>query len=189
MNVTNSISVNRLAELHKETNGAELDVIDVRTPAEFREVHIKIARNEPLDQLNPDDVMKHRNGHANDPLYIICRSGNRSSQAYKKFIDAGYTNVINVEGGTLSWDAAGLPVIRGRKTMSLERQVRIAAGFLVLLGAVLGFFAHPWFIGISAFVGAGLMFAGITDTCGMAMFLARMPWNQVNQEGATCTPA
>lgn len=78
----------------------------------------------------------------------------------------------------MAWEAAGLPVVRGKKAISLERQVRIAAGLLVLLGAILGFFVNPSFIGISAFVGAGLVFAGITDTCGMAMMLAKMPWNQ-----------
>ena len=74
--------------------------------------------------------------------------------------------------------AAGLPVVRGKKVMSLERQVRIAAGFIVLVGALLGFFVHPYFTGISAFVGAGLMFAGITDSCAMGMLIAKMPWNQ-----------
>ena len=78
-----------------------------------------------------------------------------------------------------------MPVRRGKKAVSLERQVRIAAGFLVLLGSVLGFF-YPPFIGLAAFVGAGLMFAGITDTCGMAMVLAKMPWNQCGDESAGC---
>jgi rhodanese-related sulfurtransferase len=86
---------------------------------------------------------------------------------------------VNVEGGTLAWEAAGLPVVRGQKVISLERQVRIVAGFLVLVGALLAMTVHPYFAGLSAFVGAGLMFAGITDTCGMGMLLARMPWNQV----------
>jgi rhodanese-related sulfurtransferase len=89
-------------------------------------------------------------------------------------------DVVNVEGGTLAWEAAGLPLVHGaRKAISLERQVRIAAGFLVLVGAVLAMVVHPYFAGLSAFIGAGLMFSGITDTCGMAMVLARMPWNQV----------
>ena len=86
---------------------------------------------------------------------------------------------MNVEGGTQAWDAAGLPVIRGQKAISLERQVRIAAGSLVLTGAVLSHWVHPWWIGLSGFVGAGLIFAGITDTCGMGLLLARMPWNNV----------
>jgi rhodanese-related sulfurtransferase len=159
----------------------EVELIDVRTPVEFREVRATHARNVPLDSLDPHAVMKGRNGNSDEPLYVICRSGNRSTKACEQLVKAGYTNVVNVEGGTQAWDDAGLPVVRGKKAISLERQVRIAAGFLVLLGAVLGFFVHPYFIGLSAFVGAGLMFAGITDTCGMGMLLAKMPWNQVKE--------
>ena len=183
-----TVSATRLAELEGQGN---VDLIDVRTPVEFREVRAVIARNVPLDALDPNAVMKERNGNAGDPLYVICRSGNRSSKACEQFIAAGHTNVVNVDGGTQAWDEAGLPVVRGKKAISLERQVRIAAGFFVLLGAVLGFFVHPYFIGLSAFVGAGLMFAGITDTCAMGMLIAKMPWNQVPSdsakgEGASC---
>lgn len=188
-----TVSVSRLAELDRQGN---VDVIDVRTPVEYREVRAVVARNVPLESLDPSAFMKERNGNANDPLYIMCRSGNRSTKACQKFVNAGFNNIVNVEGGTQAWDEAGLPVVRGKKSMSLERQVRIAAGFLVLLGAVLGLFVHEYFIGLSAFVGAGLMFAGITDTCGMGMMLARMPWNQVSRnqvpdhpeqgEGASC---
>lgn len=110
--------------------------------------------------------------------------------ACDKLLAAGIVSAVNVEGGTMACEAAGLPVVRGKKVMSLERQVRIAAGFLVLLGAVLALTVHPYCVGLSAFVGAGLMFAGITDTCGMGMILARMPWNQVssstNGAGASC---
>lgn len=156
----------------------KIDLIDVRTPVEYREVHVDIARNVPLDQLDPAAVMQARNGSANDPLYLICRSGSRGEQACEKFVKAGFTNAVNIEGGTIACVEAGLPVVRGKKSMSLERQVRIAAGSLVVLGAVLGWFVHPGFIGLSAFVGAGLVFAGITGTCGMGMILARMPWNR-----------
>ena len=104
----------------------------------------------------------------------------------RKFVDAGFENVVNVDGGTQAWAEAGLPVVRGKKAISLERQVRIAAGFLVLLGAVLSFW-NVYFVLLSGFVGAGLMFAGITDTCGMGMVLAKMPWNQVKDGGACCS--
>ncbi len=89
---------------------------------------------------------------------------------------------MNVEGGTRAWQGAGLPVVQGKKILSLERQVRIATGTLVLIGAVLGWIIHPAFIGISAFVGAGLVFAGVTDSCAMGAMLAKMPWNQISQE-------
>lgn len=175
MSHLNTITVSQLAE---ESRQHPVDVIDVRLPAEFREAHASIARNVPLDTLDPDKVIAGRTAKTSDPLYVICQSGSRSRTACEKFLAAGFSQVVSVEGGTRSWDAAGLPVIRGKKTVSLERQVRIAAGFLVLLGVVLGWIVHPWLVGLSAFVGAGLMFAGITDTCGMAMLLAKMPWNQ-----------
>lgn len=174
------------SELHNLAKaGKPIDLIDVRTPVEFREVHASFARNVPLDQL--DTAVLQTGRSSAEPLYIICRSGGRGKQACEKLTSSGYTHVINVEGGTQAWDQAGLPVVRGQKAMSLERQVRIAAGFLVLAGSTLGALVSPYWIGLAAFVGAGLMFAGITDTCGMGMILAKMPWNQIPQ-AATCTP-
>ncbi len=178
-----TISVSRLAELNAQQ---EIDVIDVRMPTEYQSVHATVARNVPLDTLNPEAIMKDRNGTADEPLYIICQCGSRSKSACEKFVAAGFTNVVSVEGGTKAWADAGLPVVRGEQSMSLERQVRIAAGFLVLLGTCLGAFVHPYILGLPAFVGAGLMFAGITDTCGMAMMLAKMPWNKA-APGGSCS--
>ena len=191
MSIT-TITPQKLSELIH--SGAAVELIDVRTPVEYREVHVSSARNVPLDQLNAAQFAAGRSGA--EPLYVICRSGSRGKQACEKFLAAGYTNVVNVEGGTQAWDQAGLPVVRGKKAISLERQVRIAAGLLVLTGSVLGYFVSPYWIGLSAFVGAGLTFAGITDTCGMGMMLARMPWNQVPKStptgaagtGAACAP-
>ena len=179
-----TISPKQLADVR--SSGKAVELLDVRTPVEFREMHVDFARNVPLDRLDPQALKPSRGGSA-EPLYVICRSGSRGKQACEKLAAAGL-DVVNVEGGTLAWEAAGLPVIRGKKAISLERQVRIVAGFLVLVGAVLAMTVHPYFAGLSAFVGAGLMFAGITDTCGMGMLLARMPWNQVSNEnpGAAC---
>lgn len=183
-----TISPQELSRLQQ--TGKPVRLIDVRTPAEFREVHIDFAENLPLDRLDPTALPGPACGTADQPLYVVCRSGNRAKQACEKLVAAGVSNVVNVEGGTLAYEAAGLPVVRGQKTISLERQVRIAAGALVLTGAILGLFVHPYWIALSAFVGAGLMFAGITDTCGMGMLLARMPWNQVSgspsSAGAAC---
>ena len=156
------------------------DLIDVRTPAEFREIHAEGARNIPMERLNPIELVASRQG-SSEPIYLLCRSGSRAKQVAEKLLDVGFINAVVVEGGTLAWEQAGLPVARGKKTISLERQVRITAGSLVLLGAALALFIHPYFIGLSAFVGGGLLFAGITDWCGMAMLLARMPWNQVSE--------
>lgn len=177
------ISPQEFAGLCKE--GKKIDLIDVRTPVEYQEVHVEIARNVPLDQLDVAALMQARNGSANEPLYVICRSGGRGQQACEKFLKAGFSNVVNVEGGTMACVEAGLPVVRGKKAISLERQVRIAAGLLVLLGSLLGLL-HPAFFALPAFVGAGLVFAGITDTCGMGMILARMPWNQCSKDATSC---
>lgn len=173
---TTTISPGQLKE--RRGSDASIDLIDVRTPVEYREMHVDFARNVPLDGLDPAAVMQARNGSQDEPLYVVCRSGARGQQACESFQRAGFENVVNVEGGTLACEQAGLPVVRGKKAMSLERQVRIAAGSLVLVGAVLGWLIHPAFIGLSAFVGAGLIFAGVTDTCGMGMMLAKMPWNR-----------
>ena len=172
-----TISCQKLGEL---ANAGQIELIDVRTPVEFREVHSVHARNVPLDSLDAKSVMESR-ADKDAPLYVICRSGNRSSKACDAFLAAGYSNVVNVDGGTTAWDEAGLPVVRGRKAISLERQVRIAAGFLVFVGTVLGFFQHEYWLGSPAFVGAGLMFAGITNTGAMGMLIAKMPWNQVKE--------
>ena len=173
-----TISPSALAQLYG--SGKPIDLIDVRTPVEYREVHVEFAKNVPLDRLDPARIMNDRNGTRNEPLYVICRSGGRAQQACQAFQAAGFPNVINVEGGTLACEQTSLPVVRGKKAMSLERQVRITAGSLVLLGVVLGWLVHPAFYGLSAFIGAGLVFAGVTDTCGMGMLLARMPWNNTN---------
>lgn len=172
-----------VADLYRQ--GRKIDLVDVRTPVEFREVHVENARNVPLDQLDPAAQMQSRGASADEPLYVICRSGSRGRQACEAFLKAGFSNVVNVDGGTMACVEAGLPVVRGKKAVSLERQVRIAAGSLVLLGATLGWFVHPVFFGLSAFVGAGLIFAGITDTCGMGIVLARMPWNRCSGSGCS----
>jgi rhodanese-related sulfurtransferase len=150
-------------------------VIDVRTPVEFAEVHVPQAQNIPLDELKPSSLQLRKD----QPVYLLCRSGQRAAKAAEKFSREGFSQSIIVEGGTLAWIEANLPVTRSSvKIISLERQVRIVAGSLVLIGVLLGWFVHRGFFGLSAFVGAGLVFAGITDFCGMGLLLARLPWNK-----------
>jgi rhodanese-related sulfurtransferase len=180
------ISPAELAELFKV--GIRIDLIDICTPVEYREVHIEGARNVPFYQLDPAGVMQSRSKPADEPLYLICRSGDRGRQACERFIEAGFSNVINVDGGTSACMEAGLPLVRGKKAVSLERQVRIAAGSFVLLGVLLGLLFHTAFFILPAFLGAGLIFAGITDTCAMGLLIARMPWNRREQPAAShCT--
>jgi len=178
-----SISSQRLNELHE--SGKQIDLIDVRTPAEFREVHIPFAKNVPLDRLDAKQISASRHGRQDQPFYTTCQSGLRGQKACEKLAAAGI-DAVNIEGGTLAWAAAGLPVVRGKKAIALERQVRIAAGSLVLVGCIIGYFVHPLGYGLAVFVGAGLVFAGVTDTCGMGMLLARMPWNQCGAASESC---
>ncbi len=185
MNAALTPSTITAAELGaKLAAGERIDLIDVRTPAEFTEIHAQPARLFPLDRINPDEVRKSLGDNGEAPIYIICKSGNRGRQACEKLKAAGL-NVVNVEGGTTAWAAAGLPVIRGRKSISLERQVRICAGAIVFAGTLLGVQVHPFFLVIPAFVGVGLFIAGLTDNCGMAMVLGKMPWNQRGAEVRT----
>lgn len=157
----------------------KLSLIDVRTPVEFAEVHVPQAVNAPLDRFSTNDLLDSRHISLDRPVYLLCRSGQRAERAAEKLAREGHDLGIVVEGGTLAWLAAGLPVARdAAKVISLERQVRIGAGFLVLTGILLGWFFSPAFFGLSAFVGAGLVFAGITDWCGMGLLLAKAPWNQ-----------
>jgi rhodanese-related sulfurtransferase len=156
-------------------------LVDVRTPAEFREVHAQGAHLVSLDVLDRAAVEAARGANPG-PVYLLCASGIRATKAAAKLKSAGLTEVQVVEGGTNAWAAAGLPVVRGAKTISIERQVRIGAGTLVLAGTGLGWFVHPAFFLLAAFVGAGLVFAGITNLCGMAIVLALAPWNRSAKE-------
>lgn len=170
-----TISIAELQHLIQECG--PLRLVDVRTPAEFARMHAAGAHNMPLDQLAPETLAA---GHANADgrIYVICHSGTRSAMACQKLVEAGIEQVYSVEGGTVAWQKLGLPVVRGTGAISLERQVRIAAGLLVLIGCLLAWFVHPVFLLLSGFVGAGLVFAGVTDLCGMAILLGKMPWNR-----------
>ncbi len=159
--------------------GYNIDLVDVRTPAEYRGCHAEMARNIPLDDLNPDQLIAER-GENPEPIYFICRSDSRGKKACEAVLKAGFEGVVNVAGGTVAWEDLGLPVVRGKQVLSLDRQVRLAAGSLVLVGLGLSLLS-PWWLALSAFVGGGLVFAGLTDSCGMATLLAKMPWNQVKE--------
>ena len=155
-----TISVSELhARLHA-VGGDPIHLIDVRTGAEFGGSHVAGAHSMPLGQLSAESVHAARAGAAGAPLYVMCRSGQRSRRAVEQLRGQGVEGAVGIEGGLLAWEAAGLPVERGaHQVMSLERQVRIAAGTLVVLGAVLGTWVHAGFYGLGAFVGAGLVWA------------------------------
>src|SRR5262249_23308129 len=149
----------------------------VRTPGEFASLRITGAVNVPFERLDPVALLARYNADA--PLYCMCQTGTRSQLAAERLRAAGFTNVVHVDGGTNAWTSAGLPIVRGeRNVISLERQVRIAAGLLSVLGVAIGVWVHPAGYALPAVIGAGLVYAGISNSCGMSMVLARLPWNQ-----------
>jgi rhodanese-related sulfurtransferase len=163
-----------LARLLHERPDARL--LDVRTPGEFEAEHIAGAYNVPLDTLGEHGA-EIRAGVAG-PIILVCRSGQRARKAEDALAATGMSNLHVLDGGMSGWIAAGLPVRRGAPRMSLERQVRIAAGLLAGTGGFLALFVHPLFAAVPAFIGSGLVFAGVTDTCLMGMLLARLPYNR-----------
>jgi rhodanese-related sulfurtransferase len=159
-------------------NGEKIHLVDVRSPAEFQAVHAEGAILCPLDTLNPRELVRKLGISPNSPAALLCAAGNRAKKAAEKFVAEGIPHCLVVEGGTQAWEAAGLPVLKGKGMISIERQVRIGAGTLILTGVLWGYFIHPGGYLLSGFIGGGLIFAGITDWCGMGLLLAKMPWNQ-----------
>lgn len=171
-----------LAGLWEKNSG--LTVIDVRTPGEFASVHAAGARLEPLHDLDAGNFAS-THSPQDAPVYILCKSGVRATQAAEKLLAAGVAQPIVVEGGTDAWVAAGLPVERkGRNVIPLDRQMRATAGALIFLGALLALTVHPLFSWIPLLMGCGLFVSGITGICPMTSVIARMPWNQ--DSGQTC---
>lgn len=150
-------------------------LVDIREPDEFARRHVKGARSNPLGDLNAAPPA------LGDGIEVVftCRSGMRTGANDARLAALVEGQAYVLEGGVDGWAAAGLPVVEDRKApLEIMRQVQISAGVLILSGVGLGFAVHPAFFGVSAFVGAGLMFAGVTGHCGMASVLQIMPWNR-----------
>jgi rhodanese-related sulfurtransferase len=174
LNLTPVLRPDELANLLLESPNVRL--LDVRTGAEYLSAHIAGAYNVPLDTLH--EHAREIRASVTDPVVLVCQSGQRARKAEDSLKTAGMQNLHVLEGGMAGWIASGLPVRRGPKKVSLERQVRIVAGAFAATGGLLAAFVNPAFGLLAGFVGAGLVFAGITDTCGMAMVLSRLPYNR-----------
>ena len=167
--------------------GHPVRLLDVRTPAEYASGHIAHAVLHPLNRFDAAALARQQSA-AGEDLYVICQAGTRARNAIKQLEAAGASNCVLVDGGMSAWVKAGFEIQRqGKQVISLERQVRIAAGLLVFSGTLLGVLVHHALLVLPGVVGAGLMFAGISDICGMGMLLARMPWNQVNSGTCSCS--
>ena len=150
--------------------------VDVRSVEEFAEAHIPGSVFHPLTEIDPNVVAFLAAGK--EKCVVICQSGARAEAAAQKLIEAGMGEVHVLEGGVTAWEKAGHPLRRSGGGMSIERQIRIIAGSLVVIGLVLSFVSSPWWAVLSGFVGCGLVFAGVTNFCGMGILLSKMPWNR-----------
>ena len=162
--------------------------IDVRSPGEFAAGHIPGAVNIPMEQIEArlDDLVPEL------PIVLVCQAGKRARMV-AGLLEPCRSDVTVLEGGTAAWAAAGQPLVASVKSrFSLERQVRLIAGLLVLTGVILALASNHNWIFLCAFIGAGLTFAGATDICLMEGLLIRMPWNKARvlraKEGATTQP-
>lgn len=153
-------------------------IIDVRTNAEHHQCALQLPHHHiPLDQLDIVQVTNDLKLKKEQPIFLLCHAGRRAEQAAQKFRNAGYIGAVAIEGGIVACQQKGM-VVTNPARLSIERQVRIIAGGMVLLGVVVGVFVFPPFIWVSAAIGAGLLFAGLTDWCGVGILLAKAPWNR-----------
>lgn len=164
-----------VTELNTRLNqGERFQLIDVRTPQEYAEGHVPGAMNLPMDQAEArlNDLQRQ------DPVVLICQSGRRAGMTCE-LLKSHHDGLVVLEGGTKAWMDAQLPVVKTASTrLPLMRQVQIGAGSLVLIGTLLSLFVAKAWIGLAIFVGSGLLLAGTTGFCGMAILLEKMPWNR-----------
>jgi rhodanese-related sulfurtransferase len=173
------IDATRFTTAHR--HGRIRFLIDVRTAAEFRAAHIAGARNMPLDTLDPAQLLaqlREDGLQPGDEVYLVCQKGMRAQRAAER-LHSLLPGVQIVEGGTDACLACGIAREgHGSTVIDLQRQVQVTAGSLTLLGLILGTWLHPGWYALAVFIGAGLTFAGLSGTCGLALLLARMPWNR-----------
>ncbi|WP_423299414.1 rhodanese-like domain-containing protein [Glutamicibacter nicotianae] len=156
-------------------------VLDVRTPAEFESVHIPGSYNLPLDLVAE---------HAHDvtrklakQIVLVCQSGTRAGQAQQKLTDLQIESGSVLDGGISAWEKSGGEVVRGTQRWAMDRQVRMTAGSLVLLGFIGSKLASPKLGYLSAGIGAGLVYSAASNSCAMASVLSKMPWNKASTNG------
>lgn len=177
--------------LHRRMDaGQPVTLLDVRSPAEYRAGHVSGALSLPLDELDTAALVQRigiRDIGSELPLYLTCQSGVRAQQAAEKLYDAGHRNLMLLQGGTEAWRREGLPMRGTGSVLSLEQQVQITIGALLILKVAFGFTVHELFFVLGALIGAGLITAGLTRWCGLARLIARLPWNRGRSEADRAT--
>lgn len=163
------------AEVQSRLASGKAVLVDIREPDEYVRAHIPGARSQPLSGWE----QAHLTIDPDADVIFTCRTGMRTSGACDRLAARVSGDAYVLDGGLEAWSKAGLPVAEDRKApIEINRQVQITAGLLILTGVVLGFLIGPGWFGLSAFVGAGLTFAGISGTCAMARLLMLAPWNR-----------
>jgi len=173
-------------QLRRWQQTGEAMIIDVREPFEYGEERIDGSDLHPLSAFDAQAI---REKYGERKLVFQCRSGKRSLDAAQRYATCGGVP-YHLAGGIEAWKATGQPVYKpaGAPKIGVMRQVQMTAGSLVVIGVLLGAFVNPWLLTVSGFVGAGLVFAGASGWCGMALLLAKMPWNKgVASCGTSCS--
>lgn len=159
-------------------SGKPCQVLDVRSLGEWEAAHLAGATHQSLDVLNPEDWRRRAENAQQGPLFVLCQAGGRATRAASILCASGVPCSV-IEGGLDAWRAAGLPVVLGRsKVLPLMRQVQIVIGLVSGVGSALAIWKDPMFGFIPLAMGAGLLFAGLSGTCGLALLMAKMPWNR-----------
>lgn len=175
MTLTQTIQTWDAPTLWQQHENGQVMLVDVREAAEYAGERIPRAISQPLSQFDPQRLPFPEG----QTVVLYCQSGQRSQRAAQRLRSAGWMQVAHLQGGMTAWKRAGYAVERNPQApISLFRQVQIVAGSLVVLGTGLGAMVSPWFLLLSGLVGAGLVFAGVTNTCGLGMLLAHLPYNQ-----------
>lgn len=179
MKIQNPTTTINVRSLHARLQaGEKLELLDVRTPPEHSAGHVPGVKLIPLDELNATTFLQQR-AQSKQPLYLLCQTGRRAQRAMEKFQQAGFADCVLVEGGTAAWAEAGFPLNRGTsRVIPLMRQVQIVVGGVSAVGALLALTINVHFALIPLITGCGLLFAGCTGFCGLALVLARLPWNK-----------
>ena len=166
--------------LHEWVAAGQAMVIDVREPNEFAAGHIPGSQSMPLSTFKPEDVPTSET----QKVVLHCASGTRAGEACKKLAAIGRTDTYLFRAGMHGWQAAELPVEgSGKQVIDVLRQVQMTVGTMILASVLLGHFvAEGWLI-LAGFAGCGLLMAGITGECPLALLIAKMPWNK---NGAAC---
>lgn len=162
-------------ELKQRLDKGKILLVDVREPSEHRSEYIEGSHLIPLSEISVEKLPS-----TTKPIVIHCKSGKRSKEACLKLLaDSPSLDIYSLEGGITAWGQAGYNIKKsGSYVLPLDRQTQFAVGFIAFSGTIIGTFINPLFYIIPGFIGAGLMFAGITGWCGMSKLLAKMPWNQ-----------